>query len=111
MSERSSARRYRFHPHAGSELAEEAQYLRDDDRQVAERFEVAVDHAIGRVCELPEIGTLILERRGRRIRKWRVPGFRYSLVYALLDDVIRILAVAHHSRRPGYWIYRLRSVR
>lgn len=111
MSERSSARRYRFHPHAGAELAEEAQYLRDDDREVAERFEAAVDHAIGRVCELPEIGTLILERRGRRIRKWRVRGFRYSLVYALLDDVIRILAVAHHSRRPGYWIYRLRSVR
>lgn len=110
MSERSSARSYRFHPHAGAELAEEAQYLRGDDRQVAERFEAAVDHAIGRVCERPEIGTLLLERRGRCIRKWRVRGFRYSLVYALLNDVLRILSVAHHSRRPGYWIYRLRSV-
>ena len=108
MSERSSARSYRFHPHAGTELVDEAEYLRVDDRQVAENFEVAVDHAIGRLLQHPEIGTVILERRGRRIRRWRVKGFRYSLIYALLDDIVRILAVAHHSRRPGYWLYRLR---
>jgi hypothetical protein len=29
--------------------------------------------------------------------------FPYSLIYAALVDEIRILAVAHHSRRPGYW--------
>ena len=45
MSERSSARSYEFHPHAATDLAEEAQYLRDDDREVAQRFEGAVGHA------------------------------------------------------------------
>ena len=29
--------------------------------------------------------------------------FPYSLVYTVSGDEIRILAVAHHSRRPGYW--------
>jgi plasmid stabilization system protein ParE len=110
VSGRSSARSHRFHPHAGNEYLEDIEYLRADDRQVAVDFTAAVDEAIARVIEYPEIGVVILERRGRRIRKWRVQGFRYSLIYAVLDDVIRILAVAHHSRRPGYWLYRLRTL-
>lgn len=110
MSGRSSARRHRFHPHAGTEYLDEVEYLKADDRKVAADFATAVDHAIGRLLEYPDIGTVILERQGRRIRKWRVQGFRYSLIYAVLDDVIRILAVAHHSRRPGYWLYRLRAL-
>jgi hypothetical protein len=69
VSERSSARSYRFHPHAGTEYVDEAEYLRADDRQVAMDFETAVDQAIGQLLEHPEIGTVILERRGRCIRK------------------------------------------
>ncbi len=26
-----------------------------------------------------------------------------SLIYAVLGDEILIVALAHHSRRPGYW--------
>lgn len=110
MSGRSSARRYRFHLHAAVEYVEAAEYLTAEDRQVAQAFEAAVQRAIDRVRESPEVGAIVLESRGRVIRKWRVPGFRYSVVYALLDDVIRILAVAHHSRRPGYWRDRLRTL-
>jgi toxin ParE1/3/4 len=29
--------------------------------------------------------------------------FPYSLIYEDLPDRIWIAAVAHHSRRPGYW--------
>ena len=29
--------------------------------------------------------------------------FPYSLIYRLQGDAIRIIAVAHHSRRPTYW--------
>jgi hypothetical protein len=29
--------------------------------------------------------------------------FPYSLIYTVIGDEVRILAVAHHSRRPGYW--------
>jgi plasmid stabilization system protein ParE len=105
-----SARRFRFHPHAGTELVEEAEYLRADDRQVAADFEDEVRRAIDRLLEHPEIGEVILERRGRRIRKWGLHPFRFTIIYALLDDIIRILAVAHHRRRPGYWLYRLRTL-
>jgi toxin ParE1/3/4 len=106
----SSARSYRFHPHAAADYFEEIGYLRDEDARVAIDFTAAVDGAIARVLEYPEIGVVIRESRGRQIRKWRLRSFRYSLVYAVLDNVVRILAVAHHSRRPGYWVYRLKTL-
>jgi hypothetical protein len=32
--------------------------------------------------------------------------FEYSLFYAIEPDRIRIAAVAHHSREPGYFMTR-----
>jgi hypothetical protein len=33
--------------------------------------------------------------------------FPFSVVYAADSDVALVIAVAHHSRRPGYWCKRL----
>ncbi|PYQ28370.1 MAG: hypothetical protein DMF56_16300 [Acidobacteria bacterium] len=41
-------------------------------------------------------------------RRYVFPTYPYSLVYFLDDNVIRIVAVAHEKRRPGYWRKRLR---
>jgi toxin ParE1/3/4 len=40
-------------------------------------------------------------------RKWNLGIFPYKIVYQDLPDTIVIVAVAHHSRRPGYWHWRL----
>jgi toxin ParE1/3/4 len=54
--------------------------------------------------------SLIGHPYGRRLRKFAVGDkFPYSIVYAVLGDVLFVLAYAHGSRRPGYW--RSRSVR
>jgi plasmid stabilization system protein ParE len=37
------------------------------------------------------------------IRKRVLRKFPYSLIYTIERDELLILAVAHHSRRPGYW--------
>jgi hypothetical protein len=37
-----------------------------------------------------------------------VRGFPFVLAYRVLGDTIRIDAVAHMRRRPGYWRSRLR---
>lgn len=36
--------------------------------------------------------------------------FRHYLIYAIEKDGLIILAVAHHSRRAGYWIGRVGNV-
>ncbi|MBI3775205.1 MAG: hypothetical protein HY273_06575 [Gammaproteobacteria bacterium] len=40
-------------------------------------------------------------RNGKR--RYVMQRFPYSLIYTVSSEEIRILAVAHHSRRPGYW--------
>lgn len=41
------------------------------------------------------------------VRRVRVSGFPYQLVYEELDDFIHVLAIMHDSRGPGYWRNRL----
>lgn len=33
----------------------------------------------------------------------RLRRYPYSLIYRIEDDTIFVVAVAHQSRRPGYW--------
>lgn len=37
------------------------------------------------------------------LRYCRLARFPFNVVYRIEDDVIHIEAVAHTSRRPGYW--------
>jgi plasmid stabilization system protein ParE len=64
-------------------------------------FYGAVVRTIDLIRAHPEIGT---PRRGRfPSRQLRVTRFPYSIVYRIRDDDIYVVAVAHTSRRPGYW--------
>ena len=41
--------------------------------------------------------------RGRDVRRCPVDGFPYQVIFEIRSDEIVVLAVAHGSRRPGYW--------
>ena len=43
------------------------------------------------------------------IRRCRLKRFPYSVIYALADADVLVLAVAHQHRKPGYWQNRLVS--
>ena len=68
--------------------------------EVAERFRTAVDRAVERIATerdaLAKLGT---------VYRWvRVRRFPYVLIFREQSpDVIMVVAVAHTSRRPGYW--------
>ena len=46
----------------------------------------------------PQLGT-----SSRGARRYFMSRFPYSLIYQVKTDELRILAVAHQRRRPGYW--------
>jgi plasmid stabilization system protein ParE len=71
--------------------------------QTAIRFRTAVDQALQRIARSPQHG-VVYHGRFRWVRTRRYP---YVLYYEEIDPtLVRILAVAHGSRRPGYWMRR-----
>src|SRR5262245_46815422 len=70
----------------------------------AQRFRDAVGHSVGRIAANPAIGAPSL----RGCRWVRVRRFPYLLYYdTVIPGLIRVIAVAHQGRRPGYWLRRL----
>lgn len=65
----------------------------------ADEFADELDRAWLRLAEFPALG--VTGKQGTRLL--RLNKFPYSLVYRIEPDRVRVIAVAHHSRRPGYW--------
>ena len=70
---------------------------------LGERFLSAVEATERLIQEQPNLGT----RCGHEVRKWMVKRFPYLIINQELPDQIRIYAIAHTARRPGYWRDRL----
>jgi plasmid stabilization system protein ParE len=89
-----------FHQLARNELREAVKWYRDHAPQVAERLVAQVDRAVERIASDPESHPVI----GRIHRYVRVSRFPYLLVFHISDsETVVVTAVAHTSRRPGYW--------
>jgi plasmid stabilization system protein ParE len=95
----------RYHEAAEEELLNEIGYLELRAQGLGRRFFAEVRRAESLLAQFPESA----EEIRPSIRKRMLRKFRYSLIYSIEKDGILILAVAHHSRRPGYWVGRIRS--
>src|SRR5437762_6292396 len=91
--------RYEFHPEAEEEFIETAAYYEQNVPGLGERFGREVLRGIERLLEYPELGPSI----DANLRKLVLIRFPYFLIYSFTTDLLRIVAVAHTRRRPGYW--------
>jgi plasmid stabilization system protein ParE len=76
-------------------------YARESLRS-AENFDRAVDAALDMLEQYPHAAAA----DESNVRAKVVMGFPYSIFYLAKSDLY-VVAVAHHSRRPGYWRDRL----
>jgi plasmid stabilization system protein ParE len=76
-----------------------AEYYETAVPGLGSRFLVAVRRSTEIALEHPDAGS----RRGTSARQLVVIGFPYDVVYRVGGEIISVLAVAHHHRRPGYW--------
>jgi plasmid stabilization system protein ParE len=90
---------YEFHPEAEQEFIEAAAYYEQHVTSLGERFGSEVRRALDRLLEYPELG-FPLDADLRRLMLTRFP---YYLIYSSSSAVLRVVAVAHAHRRPGYW--------
>ncbi len=95
-----------MHSQALAEMRDSISYYRDEQNAVlADEFASEVDRNLDMILERPMIG-----KPFRRVaRQFVIKRFPYSLFYQVRPDSILIAAVAHHKRRPGYWMKRLRN--
>jgi len=91
--------RYEFHPEAEEEFIEAAAYYERNVPGLGERFGSEVRRTIERLLEYPELGSPI----DADLRRLMLTRFPYSLIYSFTSDLLRVVAVAHARRRPGYW--------
>lgn len=65
----------------------------------ADAFRFEVFAGIDAIAENPEL--YAVDEDG--IRRCVLDHFPYSLHYEITGNTVTVLAVAHHSRSPGYW--------
>ena len=88
-----------FHEDARAEFDEVADFYGMERASLGLAFVSAVEKAVDHVCEYPDSCPVI---RGR-VHKARVRRFPYSVMYSVVGNKLRVLAVAHDRRRPYYW--------
>ncbi|MGZ8219288.1 hypothetical protein [Methylomagnum sp.] len=89
-----------FHPEAATEYAEQVAYYKSLRVELGNRYHAAVKMTIADLREYP------LRHRVESppdIRRAKVQGFPYNVIFREVGGRIQILAVAHYRRRPHYW--------
>jgi plasmid stabilization system protein ParE len=95
----------RIHPEAAREARAARRWYSDRNPDAGARFLQEYSEAITAIAEGPARWPAFLGAR-----RYHLHRFPYSVIYEVaIDGVAEILAVAHDSRRPGYW--RLRGPR
>lgn len=95
--------RLRFHPAAITESVEAAAYYDRQYPELGTRFEEALRMGVAKILENP----LRWPIRAFGVRHYRLKGFPYSIIYLVDQDLLTIISVMHHRRRPAYWADRL----
>jgi|SRR5215212_10837386 len=93
----------RFHEAADAELTEAVAYYDGKAEGLGDRFLAEVKTATRYIEQYPEIAPIIEEG----VRAKVLVRFPYSLLYVVEHHELYIVAVAHQSKRPGYWADRL----
>jgi hypothetical protein len=93
----------KYHRLARSELIASALFYDTRSRGLGERFLKAVEVTEARVCEHPPWG----QPFEAGTRKLRVKKFPFAVIYKEFPGYVMVFAVAHFSRKPGYWLDRV----
>ena len=92
-----------FLPEAEEEFREAARYYEKEAPGLGLGFVTEVRKGVLFITENPYASADV----GKGVRRKILKHFPYSLMYAVEPDLIVIVAVAHHKRRPRYWRGRL----
>jgi len=100
-------KRYQFLAEAEIEFQEQIRYFDEQAAGLGDKFITDFEFTVASIREFPESGALV----SPNLRKRLLRVFRHSIFYVSAQDEIIIVAVAPHTRRPGYWRKRTKNLR
>ena len=92
-----------FDPDTKAEFLAAVQYYESCQSGLGRRFKIFVQSALQKVAKTPFQYRLI----HAPFRRYLLPKFPYAIIFSIEPDHIRIFAVAHTKRKPGYWLRRI----
>jgi len=95
---------YGFHPEAEAEHLETVAYYETQQAGLGASYLAESESVLERVCEAP---TRYSIERKPDIRLIRLSRFPFTVLFRESEGTVQVLAVAHHHRRPSYWLSRL----
>ena len=96
-----------LHTEAGAELQDSVNFYREHGgEELVARFKGEVAEGLDTIALYPYQYAATAEIDG--VRKYRLRNFPFSILYIPLPRKIWVIAVAHGSRRPGFWTERVK---
>ena len=92
----------RFVAPARRELLSEVAYYQVMEEGLGSKFLAALEEATIRALAYPMTGSPAPSRTRRVFLK----DFPFAIIYRPDDQGITVYAIAHHARRPNYWLSR-----
>jgi plasmid stabilization system protein ParE len=100
----------RLAPEAVEELADSAAWYESRQAGLAAKFLDEFERTLVLIASRPVSFPRLLDMPSDfSIRRALLPRFPYALVFMELGDEVRVLAVAHVKRQPGYWLNRVQD--
>ena len=101
--------RIRFEDEADAEYRGAGRWYESRRPNLGIEFFDAVDATLRQIVEFPRAGAPVPRvSKDLPVRRRAVKRFPYHVVYLDTPGALRVLAIAHDRRRPGYWKSRLR---
>lgn len=91
-----------IHRRAAAEIKEATRYYSDRELDLGGRFLAELERVLNRLLAYPHSA-----QAAGDVRRATLRDFPYQVFYRATDTSVHVLAVAHTSRRPGYWRTRL----
>jgi plasmid stabilization system protein ParE len=86
-------------PAAFAEAASARAWYAEHSARSADAFEFGLAEALGRIMEAPERWPIM----AAGIRRYVLRSHPFLIFYVVSDETVKVLAIAHASRRPDYW--------
>ncbi len=93
---------FSFHPAARRELNTAVDYYERCQAGMGYEFLEEVYSTVTRILEYPEAWSQLSARTRRCLTK----RFPFGVIYQVQENQVRIIALAHSHRRPGFWLER-----